>query len=249
MRRDKHWLPTVVLLGLAASCGSFGASEAPGTPGDAAAPDGGAGGAFCPRAGTFVCEDFEAPAGFRFSGWTRDDEAGRNRIAVEEMPGATSSSHALHVVAEPGASTPTDAYLEAKSIDAARVTLEADVRIEATSTHRAIIAAVQRNNASPSLRLRSTGEIEERTASGDGGSDVTSLASITMPRAAEWARIALSVDVDAHAGKVTVGDQTKTFALGPAWSRGPLEARIGLVDASPDARWDLFVDDVIVTVE
>lgn len=250
------------LLCSAAACGSFGASDGPsGMPsGDAAAADAGdvaiEGGpredgaaSFCPRAGAYLCEDFEGPGGYRFAGWRKDDENGRNTITVDEIASAPSATHALHFVAASGAAAATDAYVEAKTGQVSKLTLEAEVNVSAGGTHRAVLAQIQRDGGSPSLRIRATGEVEERLAGADGGLTPRTLGFLPMPAQGEWARIVLSVDIAAHAATATVGGTTNTYVLDPAWVPVALEARVGLTDAAPDVSWELFVDDVLVTAE
>ncbi len=251
----------VALVAVLASCGSFGADdgEVPVTPadagpdgttsGDAALGDAGGESSFCPRPGALVCEDFEGAAGFRFAGWKKDDESGRNTIRVDDAAGAPSPRHALHLIAEAGAATASDAYVEAKTALASKASIEADVKVASGSGQRAVLLQIQRDGGGLSFRIRPNGEVEERIAEADGGLTPKTLGYLPMPPEGEWDRMALSVDLTAHAATATVGGMTKTYALDPAWVPVPLEARVGLTDADPNVRWEVFVDDVVVTAQ
>ena len=246
----------LLLAGAIASCGSFGAEDDPTpAPGADAAVDGGPAGdgapgaPFCPKAGTFVCDDFEGATGFRWLGWSKDDEAGRNRIAVDEIMGVPSGTHALHASIASGASGPTDAYVEAKTSVAPKLRLEADVRVASGGANQAILAEIEDDSAAWAVRIRPSGDVEERLLDGDGGVRKRTLGRPGLPAGGTWVHLALAVDIEAHRVTATIGDRTETYPLDPSWAPGLLRARVGLIDASPDVSWDVFVDDVIVAVE
>lgn len=236
-----------------ASCSAFGTSEPPGNAADASTvndagleADAPSAAPFCPRQGSLICEDFEGPSGFRFTTWRKDDEQGRNTIEVEPVTDAPSSTHALRLAAVRGADAATDAYIASTTPNAvSKMTLEASIRLGATGT-RAVLLEAEDGPDTVAVRLKSSGELEERL-DGDGGVHTNTLGYVALPRVSDWMRVVLFIDLDARRGSMRVGGETKEFSLSSAWTPRRMEARFGLIDASTEADWVAYLDDLIVT--